>query len=221
MPKISASILSANFSILKEEIISLQNAGADYLHLDIMDGVFVPNITIGPKVVADIAKYAIIPLDAHLMIVEPQRYIKNFAQAGSHMITVHLEALQNPRMVLEEIRSYGLKAGISISPDTPAHLLDDLYQYIDLVLIMTVHPGFAGQKFLTPQLDKITNIYKTIQNLNQDILISVDGGINQENAKECVKRGADILVAGSYIFQNKDYEANINALKLLHLSTYS
>ena len=213
MPEISASILSADFTILKEEIALLQTGGADYLHIDVMDGIFVPNITIGPKVLADMAKHALIPFDTHLMIVNPGRYIKDFVKAGSHMITIHLEATTNPKILLKEIKSYGVKAGISISPDTPANLLDGLYQYLDLILIMAVYPGFAGQKFLSSQLDKIDTINRKVKDLNRGILISVDGGINPDTAKACVTRGADILVAGSYIFQSKEYSNNINALK--------
>ena len=213
MPKISISILPANFAILKEELSFLQVGGADYIHIDVMDGVFVPNITIGPKVVSDIAKHTLIPLDTHLMITKPERYIKDFALAGSSMITIHLEATTNPKILLEEIRNYGVRAGISISPDTSVSLLDGLYQYVNLILIMTVYPGFAGQQFLSSQLDKIYTISQKVKDLDRNILISVDGGINPDTARACVSRGADILVAGSYIFQNNDYIANINALK--------
>jgi ribulose-phosphate 3-epimerase len=208
--KISPSILSADFARLGEEIRALCQAGADYIHVDVMDGHFVPNITIGPCVIEQIKKHSTVPLDVHLMISRPDKYVKDFINAGADLLTLHVEAEGFHVSLIEQIKSYGLKAGIAISPATDVRVLDDLINIVDLVLIMTVEPGFANQKFLSGQLEKIRAV-KVMAGPN--LLIAVDGGINEDTAFECVKAGANILVAGSYVFRAKNYKENIDFLR--------
>ena len=213
MPKVSTSILSADFSVIKDEVLKLEMAEADYIHVDVMDGMFVDNITVGPKFVCDLKSCAQIPLDVHLMIEKPERYVKRFLDAGSNILTVHIEAASDIKKVLSQIRSSGALAGIAISPNTAAMSLDGLYEYADLILIMTVHPGFAGQAFLQNQLEKIQYIKRKIALHSSRCTISVDGGINAETAKLCLEAGADVLVAGSYVFAG-EYSNRIRALKV-------
>ncbi len=213
---IAPSILSANFVDLKNEINKVEDAGADWLHIDVMDGRFVPNITIGIPVVESIKKTTKLPLDVHLMIVEPIKYIKGFAEAGADIITVHIEACDNNiKETLDEIKKYNIKSGISIKPNTPVKKLENLIDEIDLILIMTVEPGFGGQKFIYPCLEKIKEIQKIAQKRNPNLHIEIDGGINSETAKLCIESGADVLVAGSYIYKSNNIKAAINSLKTL------
>ena len=201
MAQISPSILSADFSKLKEEILFLEEGGADYIHLDVMDGVFVPNISFGPPVIKSLRNITNIPFDVHLMVDKPERYIKDFYEAGADIITIHQEATTHLHRTIEEIKAFGLKAGVSLNPATPLESLEYILEYIDMVLIMTVNSGFGGQKYIKSMNRKISNLRKIIDNRNLDILIEVDGGIKLDNAKDVIDLGADILVVGSGIFE--------------------
>lgn len=209
MVKISPSILSADFSILKEEIQKLEEA--DYIHIDVMDGNFVPNLTFGPKLVKDIRKYTDKIFDVHLMVNNPENYIDSMADAGADIITIHYESCIHIDRVITRIKDKGLKAGLTLVPSTNENVLQYLLDKIDLILVMSVNPGFGGQKFLYSQLDKIRNIKKMIGNRN--IEIEVDGGINEETYKQVIEAGADVLVAGSYVFNSNDYNEVIRKLK--------
>jgi ribulose-phosphate 3-epimerase len=213
MLKISPSILSADFSKLGEEIKNIAKAGADYIHIDVMDGSFVPNLTIGNEVVKSIRKVSDLPYDVHLMINNPDNHIKNFAEAGSDIITIHAEASIHLDRSLDLIKSYGKKAGVSLVPSTHEDTLDYVLEKLDLILVMTVNPGFGGQKFLSSQLKKIENIRKKIERSGRKIELEVDGGINEETSKLVVSAGADVLVSGSYIFGSKSYSEAIFKLR--------
>ena len=212
--EISASILSADFAQLGKDIQAVTKAGADFIHIDVMDGMFVPNITMGPKIIADIRQYSDLPFDTHLMIQEPQRYIEAFAKAGSDLITVHLEATSDIEGAIKMIRSFNKKVGLSIVPSTPAQHLETWYDKIDLILVMTVNPGFAGQSFIHSQLEKIREIHTKRTNTNMKIF--VDGGIDEQTAHLVKQAGADVLVAGSAIFYQgvNYYKDNIQKLRL-------
>jgi ribulose-phosphate 3-epimerase len=213
MIKISPSILSANFAKLGEEIIAIEKAGADYIHIDVMDGNFVPNITIGNEVVKNLRKISTLPFDVHLMIQNPDNHIKAFADADSDIITIHAEASTHLDRSVELIKSYGKKAGISIVPSTHENVFDYVLEKLDLILVMTVNPGFGGQKFLSSQLKKIENIRRKIEKSGRKIELEVDGGINQETAKLVIAAGADVLVSGSFVFGSKDYADAILKLR--------
>ncbi|RCK76703.1 MAG: Ribulose-phosphate 3-epimerase [Ignavibacteriae bacterium] len=213
---IAPSILSANFANLKEQISIVERAGADWLHLDIMDGNFVPNITFGPMVIEAIRPITKLPLDAHLMILNPERYIEQFYHAGVDILTVHVETCPHLHRTIQEIKSYNIKAGVTLNPATPASLLVEIIPYVDLILVMTVNPGFGGQKFIDKMLEKINTISRIRDNFNRDALIEVDGGINTKNAKQVFDAGADVLVAGNSIFKSKDIA---KALKEIRKST--
>lgn len=208
--KISPSILSADFARLGEEIEKLSQAGADFVHIDVTDGHFTPNITIGSQVVKSIKKYSSVPLDVHLMIENVEKHIDSFIDAGSDIITFHYEAAQSSRDLIKYIKSRGVKAGISIIPSTPVSNIKDLISMVDLVLIMTVTPGYSGQKFLYDQLKKISEVKQIISETKSNAELSVDGGIDKKTAKLCIEAGANILVSGSYIFDSsQNYEQNI------------
>ncbi|MBQ4875037.1 MAG: ribulose-phosphate 3-epimerase [Rickettsiaceae bacterium H1] len=212
--KIAASILSADFSQLGQEIRNVTQAGANYIHVDVMDGHFVPNITIGSCVIKSIRKQTHLPFDVHLMISPALNYIEDFANAGSDIITIHEEAEIHLEKAIRTIKSLGKKAGISIVPSTNPEILKYLLDEIDLILVMSVNPGFGGQQFLSSQLQKIANIRLMINKSNNKILLGVDGGINEKNAQSVIKAGADILVAGSAIFtKNGNYKENIQKLR--------
>ncbi len=213
MIKIAPSILSADFSKLGEEIKNVVAAGADYIHIDVMDGRFVPNITIGPCVVKSIRNLTDIPFDVHLMIIEPEKYINAFVEAGADIITVHLEATIHLHRLVEYIKSKGKCAGVSINPATPVESLIEIIPFVDLILIMSVNPGFGGQKFIPTTLEKIKKLKEVISQYEIKPLIEVDGGVNLENAKLLKDAGVDILVAGSAIFNSENYEATIKGLK--------
>ena len=211
--KISPSILSADFSRLGEEIQNIEKAGADYIHLDVMDGSFVPNITIGNEVVKNLRKKTALPFDVHLMINNPDNHIKAFAEAGSDIITIHAEASIHLDRSLDLIKSFGKKVGVSIVPSTHEDVLDYVLEKLDLILVMTVNPGFGGQKFLSSQLRKIENLRKKIDKIGKKIELEVDGGINEETSRIVTSAGADVLVSGSYIFGSGDYAGAIKKLR--------
>ena len=213
MIKIAPSILSADFSKLGEEIINITKSGADYIHIDVMDGSFVPNITLGNEVVRSIRKTSSLPFDVHLMINNPDNHVEAFAKAGADIITIHAEASIHLDRSVSLIKSFGKKAGISIVPSTHEDVLDYVLEELDLILVMTVNPGFGGQKFLYSQLKKIENIRKKIEKSGKKIDLEVDGGINPETAKAAIEAGADVLVAGSYIFGSKNYQDAILSLR--------
>ena len=211
--KISPSILSADFSILGEEIKSLEKAGADLIHVDVMDGHFVPNITMGPPIIKMIRKCTKLPFDVHLMISPVEKYIKDFAEAGSDIITVHPEATDNLKRAVKTIKSLGKKAGVSLNPKTPISALMDVINEIDLILIMSVNPGFAGQSFMNEVLPKVKELRQLINEKKLEIDIEIDGGINFETAPLAVKAGANILVSGTTIFAGGSLKENILKLR--------
>ena len=209
--KIAPSILSADFAALGEEIARVETAGADQLHVDVMDGRFVPNITIGPVVVAAIRKRSRLPLDVHLMIVEPERYLADFARAGADMLTVHAEACPHLQRTLVQIRELGAKAGVALNPGTPPGVLDCVLDDVDLVLVMSVNPGFGGQKFIPGAYAKIRQV-RTMAGA-RPVEVSVDGGVKLEHARPLAEHGASILVAGSAIFEAPDPAAMVKRLR--------
>jgi len=212
--KISPSILSADFSKLGSEIAKLEKAGADLIHVDVMDGHFVPNITIGPEVIKDLRKHTSLPLDVHLMISPVHKYIKKFAEAGADIITIHPEATDNLIQTVNEIKKFGKKAGISLNPETTTEKLMPVINLIDLVLIMSVNPGFGGQKFIKETLEKVKSLRKEIDQKKLQVEIEIDGGINFENSKLAIQAGVDILVSGNTVFKANDGNIKKNIDKL-------
>ena len=213
--KISPSILAADFACLGEEVTAICEAGCDYVHVDVMDGHFVPNLTIGPGVVKAIKTHASKPLDVHLMISPVDAFIDLFAEAGADIITFHPEAGPHPHRTVQAIKAAGCKAGISLNPATPIAALEELIEDIDLILVMSVNPGFGGQKFIKTQLEKIRRIRDLITTAGREIELEVDGGVSSKNAEEIIAAGADVLVAGTAVFQNgrQAYADNIKALR--------
>ncbi len=212
--KIAPSILSADFARLGEEITSITKAGADYIHVDVMDGHFVPNLTIGPVVIKSIRQYSQLPFDVHLMIEPVDPFIEAYAKAGADIITVHAEATKHLHRTLQLIKSFGKKCGVSLVPTTPASALEHIMDEIDLILVMSVNPGFGGQSFIPSQIEKIRTLRTMINKSGREIDLEVDGGINAQTAKQVVEAGANVLVAGSAIFTNpRDYAANIEKLR--------
>jgi len=205
MVKIAPSILSADFSRLGEEIIAAEKAGADLVHIDVMDGQFVPNITIGPLVVKAVKKVASIPLDVHLMIIDPDKYVKEFADSGADIITVHSEACVHLHRSIQNIKECGVKAAVSLNPATPVSDIEIVLPYVDMVLIMSVNPGFGGQKFIPEALEKIKTLKRMITERNLNVEIEVDGGVTVDNVAEVNKSGADIVVMGSAFYNSNDY----------------
>ena len=212
---VSPSLLSADFLHLSKDIEMVNRSQADWFHLDIMDGVFVPNISYGLPVVSQIKKIATKPLDVHLMIVQPERYVEAFHKAGADILTVHYEACTHLHRTLQQIKSQGMKAGVSLNPHTPVSLLEDVIEDIDVVLLMSVNPGFGGQSFIEQTINKVDKLKKLIMESNSHTLIEIDGGVNFETGKRLVNAGADALVAGSFVFNSPDPEANIKGLKEL------
>jgi ribulose-phosphate 3-epimerase len=213
MIRVAPSILSADFLKLGEEIKAAEEAGADMLHIDIMDGHFVPNMTIGPFIVESIRKITSLPLDVHLMIEEPDAYIKEFIKAGADYLTVHIEASVHLHRTVQGIKEGGVKAGVSLNPATPLWGLEHILQDIHLVLLMSVNPGFGGQKFIPQVIDKIRTLKNFIGEKGLETLIEVDGGINIDNAKDVVSAGADILVMGSAFFHSGNYKKIMKRVK--------
>ena len=215
MKKIAPSILSADFSRLGEEILAVETAGADLIHIDVMDGHFVPNITIGPSQVKWLRKMTKLPFDVHLMISNPERYIGSFAEAGSNIITVHVEAAQHLHRTLAEIKERGVKAGVSLNPATPLLHVEPILKDVDLLLVMSVDPGFGGQKFIESILPKIEQARKMVDAVSPHIAIEVDGGITLDNIGLVAEAGADIIVSGAAVFGSGDYTHTIRAMKAL------
>lgn len=213
--RIAPSILSADFARLGEEVRAVSEAGADYIHIDVMDGHFVPNLTVGPVVLKAIKSYSSLPFDVHLMIAPVDPYVEAFAKAGADIITIHAEATPHAQRTLQHIRSFGVKCGISIVPSTPESVLQYLIGEIDLILVMSVNPGFGGQAFIPSQLEKIRRLRGMIDACGRSIDLEVDGGINAQTAGDVIEAGADVLVAGSAVFTGKaqDYAANIRTLR--------
>ncbi len=213
MKKIAPSILSADFSRLGDEVRAVAAAGADYIHLDVMDGHFVPNITIGPLLVEAVRKVTDLPLDVHLMIENPDLYIPDFANAGADIIVVHAEATNHLHRTVQLVKSFGKKAGVSLNPATSLHLLDYILEDLDLVLLMTVNPGFGGQSFIEACLPKIHALRAMLDKRGLEAELEVDGGVKIENIERISHAGADVFVAGSAVFGSKDYAATITELK--------
>ncbi len=213
MAKLAPSLLSADFSKLGEEIALIEKSGADYVHLDVMDGIYVPNITFGAPVIKKIRKTTKLPFDVHLMVDRPERFIDDFADAGSDIITVHPEASIHLHRTLQAIREKGVKAGVSLNPSTPLNVLEYIMDDVDLILIMSVNPGFGGQSYIPAMTEKIKNLRNMILRSGNDIILEVDGGIKLDNAKEIIDAGADLIVVGSGIFNAQDVEKRIGEFK--------
>ena len=211
--KISPSILAADFGNIERECSLIDKSDADWFHLDVMDGIFVPNISFGMPVVKSIRKMTSKPLDVHLMITQPERYIEKFIDLGSDIISFHIEATNKLEENISTIKSKNVKVGIAINPDTPIGNLKDIISKIDLVCLMGVHPGFAGQKFIENTFDRLKQLKALIKDSNSKALIEVDGGVNENNHMDLKSLGADVLVAGSYIFNSEDYDVVIKKLK--------
>jgi ribulose-phosphate 3-epimerase len=212
---VSPSLLAADFAHIENEVMMLNRSEADWIHLDIMDGVFVPNISFGFAIIKAVKKVAVKPLDVHLMIIDPDRYLNQFGEAGAAYLTVQYEACNHLHRTVTEIRDLGMKAGVAINPHTPVSLLKNILPFIDIVLIMTVNPGFSGQLFIEESYNKITELRKMIDSGVYNVLIEVDGGIDTVNASKLIESGADVLVAGSSVFGSADPIKTIQRLKRL------
>ena len=210
---IAPSLLAADFSILKEEIEMVNTSEADWLHLDIMDGRYVPNISFGFPVLDQVKKYSKKPMDVHLMIVEPEKYLERFAKVGANLISVHYEACTHLHRTIYQIKELGCKAGIALNPHTPVSLLTDIIGDIDLVCVMSVNPGFGGQKFIANTYNKIKALVEISKQMNPGLLIEIDGGVDQQNARKLIDCGANVLVAGSSVFSNENPLEAIKKLK--------
>ena len=211
--KIAPSILSADFGNLSRDCDIVNKSSADWFHLDVMDGLFVPNISFGMPIVSSIRKMTKKPLDVHLMIIEPERYIDKFIEIGSNILTVHIEATSEMDKILDKIKDSSIKSGIAINPVTPINKLEDYINKVDLVCLMGVHAGFGGQKFIEKTFDRLIELKSLINSRNSSAVIEIDGGVNNTNSKKLVSLGADILVAGSYIFKSSDINNAIDSLK--------
>lgn len=214
MKMIAPSILSADGSRLGEEILAVEKAGADWIHVDVMDGNFVPNITMGPAIISSLRKVTRLPFDVHLMIDDPDRYIESFYKAGADVITVHVEASSHLHRTVDLIKSFGIQAGVSLNPATSLEQVEEIIHYIDLLLIMSVNPGFGGQQFIGTSLAKIARARKMLDGTPRRPLLEVDGGINLKNIGDVAEAGADVIVAGAAVFGTDDYQKTITSLKL-------
>ncbi|WP_299209118.1 ribulose-phosphate 3-epimerase [uncultured Dokdonia sp.] len=212
---IAPSVLAADFANLQRDVEMINKSDADWFHIDIMDGVFVPNISFGMPVLRDIVKHATKTIDVHLMIVDPDRYIQTFVDLGSNILTVHYEACTHLHRTLQAIKSAGMKAGVALNPHTSIQLLEDTIQDIDMVCLMSVNPGFGGQSFIENTYAKVSALKEMITRKNASTLIEIDGGVTNKNAKQLVEAGADVLVAGSYVFKSSDPMATVKDLKSL------
>jgi ribulose-phosphate 3-epimerase len=212
-PIIAPSILAADFANLQREVTMINESQADWIHVDVMDGVFVPNISFGIPVIKAIKKHAKKPLDVHLMIVQPERYIETFREAGADLLSVHIEASTHLHRTIQQIKTAGMKAGVAINPHTPVSLLRDVLADIDLVCIMSVNPGFGGQKFIENTYRKVAELRQLVSETKSSALIEIDGGVNQENAKPLLEAGAQVLVAGNFVFSSSDPKSVIQKLK--------
>ena len=213
MIKIAPSILSADFSKLGDEVRAVEQGGADWIHIDVMDGNFVPNITVGPLIVESLRKVTELPLDVHLMIQNPDQFIGEFASAGADIISVHVESCPHLHRTVQLIKEQDIKAGVVLNPATAVFHLDEIIEEVDMVLLMSVNPGFGGQKFIPQALDKVQLLRQTLDESGVDIDIEVDGGVKTDNAGSLKKAGANVLVAGSAIFNSEDYQAAIQTLR--------
>lgn len=213
MMKLAPSILSANFAKLLEDIKKVENAGCEYLHIDVMDGHFVPNITLGPSIVKSLRKDVNMVFDVHLMIENPDMYVKDFVDAGADIITVHEEACTHLHRTIQNIKSFGVKAGVALNPATPIENIKHVISDVDMVLIMTVNPGFGGQSFIESMIEKIEDLKKIIDERGLEVDIQVDGGIKPDNVNKVVKAGANIIVAGSAIFNSEDINDTVNKFR--------
>lgn len=212
-PLIAPSILAANFNHLEKDIEVINRSEADFVHCDVMDGVFVPNISFGIPVIKQVKKIAKKPLDVHLMIIDPDKFISDFAGAGTNYLTVHYETCNHLHRTVSQIKEHGMKAGVCLNPHTPVAVLEDIIGELDMVLLMSVNPGFGGQEFIPNTYKKVKQLRELINKINSDCLIEVDGGVNFETGKNLIKAGADVLVAGSFVFKSENPEKTINELK--------
>ena len=210
---IAPSILSADFGHLADAVSQVEAAGADFIHVDVMDGHFVPNLTIGPPIVEALRPVTTLPLDVHLMMTNPDQFIPEFARAGANYLTVHVETCPHLHRTIQLIKEHGVKAGVTLNPSTPIVTLEEVVHLVDLILIMSVNPGFGGQSFIPSSLDKISRARDLVTRTHSSALLEVDGGIKVDNAGDIVRAGADVLVAGSAIFGSSDYSATIQALR--------